>query len=93
MCPAGSFAAPNVTAALGERFAWESNPEALDEIGDAVGVHIEREALAELSELLGIGLEHAAEVEELGEKPSKPAGEMISRMRHGSSPAFQNVCH
>src|SRR5438477_80525 len=24
---------------------------------------------------------------------SKPAGEMISRMRHGSSPAFQNVCH
>ncbi len=24
---------------------------------------------------------------------SKPAGEMISRMRAGTSPAFQNVCH
>ena len=24
---------------------------------------------------------------------SKPAGEMISRIRAGSSPAFQNVCH
>ena len=26
-------------------------------------------------------------------KSSKPAGEMNSRIRHGSSPAFQNVCH
>ena len=26
-------------------------------------------------------------------KCSKPAGEMISRIRHGSSPALQNVCH
>ena len=26
-------------------------------------------------------------------KCSNPAGEMISRMRQGVSPAFQNVCH
>ncbi|MEA2147168.1 MAG: hypothetical protein QOG59_2755, partial [Solirubrobacteraceae bacterium] len=52
---------------LGERFAWEPNPEALDETGDAVGDHIEREALAELPELLGAGLGDAAEVDEFGE--------------------------
>jgi hypothetical protein len=42
-------------------FCWEADSEALDEIGHAVGVHLEREALAELPELLGVGLRDAAE--------------------------------
>jgi hypothetical protein len=76
-----------------EWFCGEADSEAQDGVGDAAGVHLEREALAELPELLGAGLGDAAEVDELGEEALEACGEMISRMRHGSSPAFQNVCH
>jgi hypothetical protein len=31
---------------LGEWFGWEADAKALDEIGHAVGVHLERESLA-----------------------------------------------
>src|SRR6185312_3212464 len=46
----------------------EDDAEALDEPGDAAGVHLERVALAEGAEIGGIGDRRAAQLDELGEE-------------------------
>jgi hypothetical protein len=56
------------------RAARETQPEALHQAGDAVGVHLESVALAELSQRLRVGRRDAAEIDELGEELLEPGG-------------------
>ena len=56
-------------SSLGEWFCWEADSEALDEIGHAAGVHLQREPLAEFAELVGSGDGDAAELDEHSEEP------------------------
>src|SRR5215207_2469464 len=66
-----------------DQFAGEAQVEALEEHGDAVRIDVDRVVGAEVRERLLVGLGQAAEVDELAKKRSKPAGEMISRIRAG----------
>ena len=52
----------------GEWFCWEAHPEALDEIGHAVGVHYQCESLTEFPKVFGPRMGDAAELDELGEE-------------------------
>jgi hypothetical protein len=71
------------------RLAGELQLEALDQLGDAVGVHFELIAGAEPGGRLWVGFGDAPSSTSSAKNPSKPAGEMISRSLAGSSPAFQ----
>jgi len=66
LCLPTAWGAP--CSARRERICGEAHPETLDEVGHAVGVHLQRVALAELPELLGCRLGDAAEIDELGEE-------------------------
>src|ERR1017187_5815074 len=57
-----------VAASAREGLGWEAHAEALDEAGDARGVHLERVALAEFAERRGVRLRDATEVDELGKE-------------------------
>jgi hypothetical protein len=53
---------------LGEWLCWEADSEALDEIGHAMGVRLQRESLAEFPELVGAGRGYAANVDEFSKE-------------------------
>ena len=61
--------------------AWEPDAEAAAELGDALGLHVQGVATAELAEDLRVRRPPAASGASSAKNVSKPAGEMISRIR------------
>jgi hypothetical protein len=59
---------------LNEWLAGKVDSEALDEIWNAVGVHLERETLTEFHELLGVGSKDSAEINKFGEEAFEAPG-------------------
>src|SRR5919108_109714 len=57
--------------APGQRLA-HAQPEALEELGNRLRLHLERVALRQLRECLGVGLRDTAQVDELLEEPLEP---------------------
>jgi hypothetical protein len=60
---------------------------------NAVGLQLESVPGCALGHLLRIEIGRGHRRRHLIEAMLEPAGEMISRIRQGPSPAFQNVCH
>ena len=74
--------------------AGKRTPKRSTRSGTLARVHLERVAFAELAEdQPGLRCVTPPSSTSSAKNRSKPAGAMISRIRQGSSPAFQKVCH
>src|ERR1035437_10125053 len=73
-CPRVCWGRSSDAAVALARLAGEAQIEALDELGNAVGVHLELVADAELGQGLWVGLCDAAEVDKLAEESLEAGG-------------------
>ena len=76
-----------------DRLSGEDQPESLDESRDASGSISSSYRAHSSARVSGGAWATPSRSTSSAKNRSKPAGEMISRIRAGSSPAFQNVCH